>query len=31
MNLVNKNYPKTIGRGGGGKCRVYYSENLKDM
>ena len=29
MNLVNKNYPKTIGRGGGGKCRVYYSEKFK--
>ena len=29
MFSVNKNYTKTIGRGGGGKCRVYYSEKFR--
>ena len=29
MNLIEKKYAKTIGAGGGGKCRVYYSEKYK--
>ena len=29
MFLGNKKYTKTIGQGGGGKCRVYYSEKFK--
>ena len=29
MFLGNKKYSKTIGQGGGGKCRVYYSEKFK--
>ena len=29
MFLLNKKYSKTIGQGGGGKCRVYYSEKFK--
>ena len=29
MFSVNKNYTKTIGQGGGGKCRVYYSEKFR--
>ena len=29
MSFVKKKYSKTIGSGGGGKCRVYYSEKFK--
>ena len=29
MFLVSKKYTKTIGQGGGGKCRVYYSEKFR--
>ena len=29
MSLVKNNYSKTIGVGGGGKCRVYYSAKFK--
>ena len=29
MFLLDKKYSKTIGQGGGGKCRVYYSEKFK--
>ena len=29
MYLANRQYSKTVGKGGGGKCRVYYSEKFK--
>ena len=29
MSIVKGHYSKTIGFGGGGKCRVYYSEKYK--
>ena len=29
MNIITKQYPEIIGKGGGGKCLVYYSEKYK--
>ena len=29
MNIIKKQNCKTVGLGGGGKCRVYYSEKFK--
>ena len=31
MIAPNKQYSKTLGCGGGGKCRVYYSDKFKRM